>query len=93
MKYGPNDSALKADMCKHGGDLGLVLNICFQKCLLLSLFLKIILFLFAFGCSGSSLFQGLFSSCGEWWLLSSCGAQVSHCGGFSCYGAQARGLQ
>ena len=42
MKYGPNDSALKADMCKHGGDLGLVLNIYFQKCLLLSLFLKII---------------------------------------------------
>ena len=30
-----------------------------------------------------------FSSCGEWGLLSSCGAQASHCGGFSCCGAQA----
>ena len=29
LKYGPNDSALKADMCKHGGDLGLLLNIYF----------------------------------------------------------------
>ena len=29
LKYGPNDSALKADMCKHGGDLGLLLNVYF----------------------------------------------------------------
>ena len=32
-----------------------------------------------------------FSSCGEWGLLSSCGARTSHCGGFSCCGAQALG--
>ena len=31
-----------------------------------------------------------FSSCGEWGLLSSCGAQASHSSGFSC-GAQALG--
>ena len=30
-----------------------------------------------------------FSSCGEQGLLSRCGAQASHRGGFSCYGAQA----
>ena len=30
---------------------------------------------------------GLFSSCSEWEPLSGCGAQASHCGGFSCCGA------
>ena len=34
--------------------------------------------------------RGLFSSCSEWELLSSCGARASHCGGFSC-GARALG--
>ena len=32
-----------------------------------------------------------FSSCGGWGLLSSCGAQASHCGGFSCCKAWALG--
>ena len=32
-----------------------------------------------------------FSSCSEQGLLSSCGTRASHCGGFSCYGAQALG--
>ena len=32
-----------------------------------------------------------FSSCSEQGLLSSCGMRASHCGGFSCYGAQALG--
>ena len=36
---------------------------------------------------------GLFSSCGEQGLLSSCGMQASLCGGFSCCGAQALGMQ
>ena len=31
------------------------------------------------------------ASCGEQGLLSSCGGQASHCGGFSCYTAQALG--
>ena len=42
-------------------------------------------------CSGSLLLYGLFSSCGELRLLSSCGAQASHCGGFSRCGAEALG--
>ena len=48
--------------------------------------------LFIFGCAGSSLLRGLFSSSGEQGLLSSCGAQASHCGGFSGCTAQARAL-
>ena len=36
---------------------------------------------------------GLFSACGEQRLLSSCGAQASHCRGFSRCGAQARAVQ
>ena len=35
----------------------------------------------------------LFSSGGEWGLLSSYGALASHCGGFFCYGEQALGLE
>ena len=39
-------------------------------------------FLFIFGCAGSSLLPGLFSSCAEQGLPSSYGAaQASHCGG------------
>ena len=37
-----------------------------------------------FGCAGSLLLHGLFSSCGERRLLSSCGTWASHCGAFSC---------
>ena len=33
-----------------------------------------------------------FSSCSKWGLLSSCCAQASHCGGFSCCRAQALGV-
>ena len=43
---------------------------------------------FIFGCAGSLLLCGLFSSCREWGPLSSCDVQASHCDGFSC-GAQA----
>ena len=32
---------------------------------------------------------GLFSSCGEWGLLSSCDGWVSCCGGFSCFSSWA----
>ena len=52
-----------------------------------------LLYLSHFGYAGSSLLRGLFSSCGEWGLLPGCGAQSSHCGGFSCCGAQAQGSQ
>ena len=43
--------------------------------------------LFISGSAGSSLLLGLFSSCYEWGLLSSCGSQSSHCGYFSSWGA------
>ena len=36
-----------------------------------------------FGCTGSLLLSGLFSSCSEWGLLCSCGARASHCPDFS----------
>ena len=56
-------------------------------------YLKIILFMysFIFGCAGSLLLCGLFSSCSKQGLVSSCGLQTSHCSGFSCCGAQALG--
>ena len=38
---------------------------------------------FVFRCAGSSLLYGLFSGCGEWRPLSSCGSWASHCGDFS----------
>ena len=38
-------------------------------------------YLFIFGCTGSSLLFGLFSSCGEWVLVSSCCVRASDCGG------------
>ena len=39
----------------------------------------------------SSLLHGLFSSCGEWELLCSCGARAFPCGGFSCCRARVLG--
>ena len=39
--------------------------------------------LFVFGCAGSLLLLWTFSSCRERGLLSSCGAEASHCSGFS----------
>ena len=44
-----------------------------------------------FACTRSSLLSGLFYSWGKQRLLSSCGAQASHCGGFSCCRAWALG--
>ena len=34
-----------------------------------------------------------FSSCSEQGLLSICSVRASHCGGFSCHGAQALGAE
>jgi len=42
-----------------------------------------------FGCAGSPLLQGLFSSCSKQGLLSSCSARASRC--FSCCGTRALG--
>ena len=49
------------------------------------LFIDLLLAVLGLCCSG------LFSSCGERGLLSSCSAQPSLCSGFSCCGAQASG--
>ena len=53
----------------------------FSACLTV-LFKNIYIYLLTFGCAGSSLLCGLFSSCGDWGLLSSCSAWASHCSGF-----------
>ena len=50
-----------------------------------------IIFLSIFDCAGSLLLLGLFSSCGEQGLLSSCDAKASHRSCFSCCGAWAVG--
>ena len=44
-------------------------------------FFNMVLFILFFwhGCAGSLLLRGLFSSCGEQGLLSSCVAQAAHC--------------
>ena len=47
--------------------------------------------LFIFGCAGSWLLHGLFSSCSEQGLLSSCSVRASHCSDFSRCRAQALG--
>ena len=49
------------------------------------------IYLFIFGCAGSSLLHRLFFSCSESGLLSSWGSWVSHCRGFSCWRPQALG--
>ena len=46
---------------------------------------------FFFGCSWSSFVRGLFSSCRESVLRSSCALQAAHCNGFSYCGALALG--
>ena len=46
---------------------------------------------FFFGCAESSLLGQLFSSCDKQGPLSTCGAQASDCGGFSCCRAWALG--
>ena len=48
-------------------------------------------FPFIFDWAGSSSLHGLFSSCRERGLLSSCGVWASHCRGVSCFGAWAAG--
>ena len=47
--------------------------------------------MFVFGCTQSSLLCQVFSSFGEWGLLSTCGALASHYSGFSCCGPWALG--
>ena len=43
-------------------------------------FIYLLVYLFIFGCAGSSLLHKFFSSCREWGLHSSCGGWASYCG-------------
>ena len=54
-------------------------------------FFNNLIYLFYFGCARSSLLGGLFSSCSDQGLLSSCRVWTSHCSDFSCFGTQALG--
>ena len=49
------------------------------------------IYLFIFGCVGSSLLRAGFLQLRQAGATLHCGAQVSHCGGFSCCGAWALG--
>ena len=64
-------------------------------CGLMKVGLFCFIYIFIFGCTGSSLQHGLFSSCKEQELLSSFGVRASDCGGFSSQstGSRARGLR
>ena len=50
-----------------------------------------LIFIYFWSCWVFIAVQGLFSSCREWELLSYCGAQASHYGGFFCFGVRALG--
>ena len=50
-----------------------------------------LIMLFIFGCAGSSLLCGHFSSCGKQGLLFSCSVRASRCNGFSCCRARVLG--
>ena len=56
-------------------------------------FFKNIFYWFIFGHAGSSLLPGVFRSCDEWGLLSSCSAQASPWGGLSSCRAWAPGYE
>ena len=56
-----------------------------------SVFLFYNFHMFIFGCIGSCLLHGPFSSCSEWGLLSGCSAQAPGCNGFPCGQAKAVG--
>ena len=53
-------------------------------CFIIINFLFLFIYLFVFGCAGSSLLHGLFSSCGQQGLLSSWSMQASYRADFSC---------
>ena len=52
--------------------------------------LRVFFFLFLFGCAGFCCCALAFSSSIEWGLLSSCGAQASHFGGFLLWSMDSR---
>ena len=72
-----------------------VLCVC-MSCIILCSFVLIkpyhwILFIYLLAALGLGCYVWAFSNYGEWRLLSHCSVQASHCGSFSCCGAQALG--
>ena len=67
------------------------ITFCLHSYLHNCLFCTLFFYSLIFGCSGSLVLCGLFSSCREQRLLSSHTAWASHRSGFSCCGAQALG--
>ena len=57
------------------------------------LFNKLFIYLFIFGCFGSSLLRAGFLQLRRVGATLHCGARASHCGGFSCCGARALGAR
>ena len=57
------------------------------------IFKFLIIYLFIFGCVGSSLLRTGFLQLWRAGATLRCGAQASHCGGFSCCAAQALGAR
>ena len=55
------------------------------------IFFLIIIYLFIFGCVGSSLLRAGFLQLWRAGATHPCGARASHCGGFSCCGARVLG--
>ena len=51
------------------------------------------IYLFIFGCVGSSLLRAGFLWLWQAGVTLSCGERPSHCGGFSCCGARALGVR
>ena len=51
--------------------------------------INLFIYLFIYDCARSLLLIRFFSSCSDQGLLSNCGAQASHCSGFSCCRARA----
>ena len=62
-------------------------------CVILCFFLINLFYLFIFGCVGSPLLRAGFLQLQQARATLHCGARVSHCGGFSCGGAQAVGAR
>ena len=75
---GVSGSKSGVGLCHLGFDFCKCVYVCVCVCVYIYIYINFS------GCAGSTLQYRLFSHCGEWELLSSCGAQASHCGGFSC---------
>ena len=70
---------------EHLKSLALKLKVMCYSMKVTKIIIIIIYIIFIFGRAGSLELLGLFSSCGKWGLLASCGGLSSHCSFFSSY--------